>query len=106
MGARAVDERFNVSGKVQQVTWGGFELAQGIDSRFTGGRVAPAVQSAYDQGLQLALGGLSFLAAGYEIAKQERLVGGAQRAEDSGNAIATADSNATTPSAADVTGGM
>merc|ERR1712060_83129 len=105
MGARAVDERFNVSGKVQQVTTSGFELAQGIDSRFTGGRVAPAVQSAYDQGLQLALGGLSFLAAGYESAKQERLVGGAPLAEFSGNGIATADSNAATPSAIDASGG-
>merc|ERR1712060_903217 len=98
MGARAVDEKFNVSEKVQQVTTSGFELAQGIDSRFTGGKVAPAVQSAYDQGLQLAMGGLSFLAAGYESAKQERLVGGAPLAELSGNCIATADSNAATPS--------
>jgi hypothetical protein len=88
--ASALDERYNVKDNVTSLAAKGIEKAQGLDSRVTGGKLTPAVQSAFEQGLQLATGGLALVQAGYGSAKQQRTAGGAaaaieqQRAESCG----------------------
>jgi len=70
--AQQLDEKFNVKERVGALATGVLTRAGDLDSKVTGGKLTPAVLTAYEKGLSMATDGLAYVQTNYESAKQQR----------------------------------
>jgi len=70
--ASEYDEQYSVKERLSVLATSAGEKAQGLDSKVTGGKVAPVVLSAFEKGLAMATDGLDYVKNGYQMAKEQR----------------------------------